>query len=344
MSVSHNLLKSCGGLFLSAALLAGCSPSGKTDPSPSTETEQTSTSEPDGTQSREERVAEAIAEMDAMFEVARSTNGDGQPAMWTLSDEDTTITLFGTVHILKPELEWRTDDFNAAFDAADKLVLELDLHSPEGQREAGKMLLAGMMDDNKTLKDVLSESDYKIVADAAQDVGFPMAALDSMEPWFAALSISQVQWAKDGFDPSSGVEQILIKDAQAQDKAFGFLETIDIQIGVFDNLSQEAQIDLLVDGVMTLDVAGDLLDNLVDEWADGDVTGLGVIAANPEAAGGDEFYDALFKTRNTAWVPQIEAMLDEPGNILVAVGAGHLAGPDSVILMLREKGYTVEGP
>ena len=57
--------------------------------------------------------------------------------------------------------------------------------------------------------------------------------------------------------------------------------------------------------------------------------------------GDREFYDALFLNRNTNWVPQIEAMLDEPGNVLIAVGAGHLAGPDSVITMLESKGHTL---
>ena len=88
-----------------------------------------------------------------------------------------------------------------------------------------------------------------------------------------------------------------------------------------------------------------MLDLLVDEWADGDVTGIGALVANPEGYGfTDAAYQSLLVVRNTAWVPQIEAMLDEPGSVFIAVGAGHLAGPDSVITMLRDEGHTVEGP
>jgi uncharacterized protein YbaP (TraB family) len=88
-----------------------------------------------------------------------------------------------------------------------------------------------------------------------------------------------------------------------------------------------------------------MLDLLVAEWADGDMDGIATLVASPDASGlGDEAYEAILVRRNARWVPQIEAMLDRPGQIFIAVGAGHLAGPDSVITMLRQRGHTVEGP
>lgn len=88
-----------------------------------------------------------------------------------------------------------------------------------------------------------------------------------------------------------------------------------------------------------------MLDQLVAEWADGDVAGIGVMVASPEGVGySREAYDALLVNRNARWIPKIEAMLDSPGTVFIAVGAGHLAGPDSVIEMLRTEGYEVDGP
>jgi uncharacterized protein YbaP (TraB family) len=66
--------------------------------------------------------------------------------------------------------------------------------------------------------------------------------------------------------------------------------------------------------------------------------------SNPEMMGSDAIYNALLKSRNEDWVPKIEAMLEEPGTVLIAVGAGHLAGKDSVIQLLRADGYEVAGP
>ncbi len=326
MAKISSLLKTGAGFVAALAILANCS-SGSDAPSGDT---------------REERVAEAMKEFEAALAKADETNGPGVPAMWTLADDDTTIHIFGTVHILRPEIEWRTDAFNEAFTAADKMVFELDLHTPEGQQAIGTaMINAAMFEEGKKLSDVLTEEDLEIVKDAASGLGIPMPALQRTEPWMAALNLANAQWVKDGFNPNSGVEQVLVAEALEQEKSFGFLEDAELQAGIFDNLEMDTQIDMLVESALTLDVSGDMLDALTAEWSDGDVAGLGVIAANPDAPGSREFYDALFLNRNTAWVPQIEEMLDEPGTIMVAVGAGHLAGPDSVITMLETKGHTL---
>ena len=325
MATFSSILKTGAACAAALAILANCSPG---------------TEEPSG-ETREDRVAEAMKEFEAAIATANETNGPGVPAMWQLADEDTTIHIFGTVHILRPELDWRTDQFNATFDAADKLVFEIDLHSPEGQQAAMRMLSAGLAESGESVGDVLSEADLASVKEAADKLGVPMASLDQMDPWFAAMTLAQVQFAKDGFDANSGVEQVLVGEAQTQGKSFGYLETIDDQINVFEGLAQETQIDFLVDGLLTLDQSGKLLDKLVEEWADGDVDGLGIIAANPDAAGDEAFYNALFKNRNEKWIPQIEDMLDEPGSVFIAVGAGHMAGPDSVITMLESKGHTL---
>ena len=323
MAKIPSLFKTGAALTAAFALLANCSPGSDTS-------------------SREDRVAEAMKEFEVAIDKAKATNGPGAPAMWQLADEDTSIHIFGTVHVLKPDVEWRTEAFNEAFNAADTLVFEIDLHSPEGQQAVGRaMLSAGMWQDGQSLSEVLSAEDLAIVKEAVKKLGVPMNSLEPVEPWFAALNIANAQWMKDGFDPNSGVEMVLVKEAKSQDKSFDFLETAELQAGVFDGLEMETQVSMLVETAMTLDFSGPMLDTLTEEWADGDVEGLGIIAANPDMPGDREFYDALFLNRNTNWVPQIEAMLDEPGNVLIAVGAGHLAGPDSVITMLESKGHTL---
>lgn len=102
---------------------------------------------------------------------------------------------------------------------------------------------------------------------------------------------------------------------------------------------------MLYESALMLDESPQMLDQLVDEWADGDIAGIASLVASPDGVGfSGPVYESLLVERNRNWVPQIEAMLDEPGSVLIAVGAGHLAGPDSVITMLRDKGYQVEGP
>tara|TARA_B100000678_G_C18211284_1_gene503445 strand:+ start:361 stop:1422 length:1062 start_codon:yes stop_codon:yes gene_type:complete len=344
-----------GSVAAIALLLGACSPSApdetdegtieetatEAEPAPAAETGETDTADAER-QTREEM----LAEYDAALEEARETSGSGSPALWTLSDEDTTIHLFGTVHLMRPDVEWRTDEFSEKFDAADLIVLELDMESEEGQKAVARDFMSrGFYGDGRTLSGQLSEEDRTALEDAIAPLNLPLAALDPMEPWMAAVNLSVLQLQADGFDPNAGIEQVLIADAREDGKEFAFLETAGDQGAIFDNLPEDTQKTYLYETAIMLDETSRMLDQVIEEWSDGDVEGLGVLVANPETEGGDGVYDALFVNRNAKWVPQIEDLLDEhEGTVFVAVGAGHLAGPDSVINMLRDKGYDIEGP
>ncbi|MEL6826376.1 MAG: TraB/GumN family protein [Pseudomonadota bacterium] len=280
------------------------------------------------------------------LEKARASVGPGSPAMWTLSDDDTTIHMFGTVHLLRPELEWRSDTLDQAIAAADTIVFEVDMKSPEAQRAiATDFLQRGMFDDGRTLKDVLGDEDEAVISAAFDSIGVPIDAMNTFEPWMASVNLGVMKLVNDGYDPNSGVESVIEAEAIAADKSFGYLEQISQQTDAFDLLPEEEQISMLYETALLLDESPQMLDLLVDEWADGDIDGIANLVANPDGYGfTDAAYQALLVTRNKAWVPQIEAMLDEPGSIFIAVGAGHLAGPDSVVTMLRDKGYEIEGP
>ncbi|MEM5515367.1 TraB/GumN family protein [Henriciella sp. AS95] len=330
------------------ALLSGLAACGNDDTAPATsDPHDISASEGDDTPEAEVRrdKQDIIDEYEEALAEARTTSGSGSPALWTLSDDDTTIHMFGTVHILRPELEWRTDEFDAAFESADKLVLEIDMESEEGMRAmAQDFQKKGLYQDGRKLSTELSSTDLEALNEALKPMGIPATSFDPMEPWMAAVTLSVLQLQSDGFNPDSGVEKTLIADAREDGKTFGYLETAAFQADIFDTLPEDVQEEFLYETALALPESSQMLDQIVDEWADGDVTGLGVLVANPDTGGGEGIYDALFLERNSNWVPQIEAMLDEPGTVFIAVGAGHLAGPDSVITMLRDEGYEVEGP
>ena len=289
---------------------------------------------------------EILAGFNASLAEAQGSQGPGSPAMWRLADEDTTIHVFGTVHLLRPELEWRTDAFDEAVSSADKIVFEVDMKSPEAQRAiATDFLQRGMFEDGRTLKSVLEEDDEAVIVAAFDSIGVPIDAMNTFEPWMASINLGVMKLVSDGYDPNSGVETVIQDEAAEAGKSFGFLEKISQQTDAFDLLPEEEQISMLYETALLLDESPRMLDMLVDEWAEGDIDGIAKLVANPDGYGfTDAAYQSLLVKRNAAWVPQIEAMLDEPGSVFIAVGAGHLAGPDSVIVMLRDKGYTVEGP
>lgn len=342
--MTPTLIKS-GMAALSAALLATACQPGSLKGS---DTRATESAESETVATAPDRPSkdEMLAEFDAALEAAQATTGPGAPAMWTLSDEDTTIYLFGTVHLLRPDIEWRTDAFDMALSEADTIVFEVDMNSPEAQRAVATDFLArGMFQDGRTLKGVLADEDEAVVSAAFDSIGMPMDAMNTFEPWLASVNLGVMKLVNDGYDPAAGVESVIEAEAQAAGKSFAFLETIAQQSDAFDLLPEDEQIALLYETAILLDESPKMLDLLVSEWAEGDVEGMSVLVASPDGVGfTDAAYQSLLVNRNRNWVPQIEAMLDAPGTVLIAVGAGHLAGPDSVIKMLREAGYTVEGP
>jgi len=161
----------------------------------------------------------------------------------------------------------------------------------------------------------------------------------------ASVNLGVLKMMNDGHDPRAGVESVIATEAKAAGKSVVYLETLSQQTDAFDLLPEKEQINMLYGTALLLDESPQLFDILVDEWADGDVEGIAKLVANPNGFGSTEAtYQSFLVNRNAAWVPQIEAMLDEPGSVFIAVGAGHLAGKDSVITMLRDRGHKVEGP
>lgn len=289
--------------------------------------------------------AEMAATEARLIAEAEASRGAGAPAVWTLRDEDTTLYILGTVHLLRPDLEWRTAEIDAAIAAADTIVFEADTTSPDAGRELMAFFTKeGMFNDGTQLSSLLTEADKAILTEALDEVGLPLAAVEAMKPWFAAINMTNMQILAEGFDPNSGVEKMIEADAAAHGASFAYLETVEQQLGEFARMEMCAQIDFLLQSAEAVKQGTGLLDLLVAEWADGDVHGIGVLMGSPDAFGSRDAYDAMLKNRNERWVPQIAAMLDEPGTRLIAAGAGHFAGEDSVITLLREEGYEIAGP
>jgi len=286
---------------------------------------------------------DALAQMQEAFDIAASTQGDGNPAIWKMSDDDTTIYIYGTFHLLPEDLEWQTDEFNAALAASDTVYLEIDMSDPTKQQEmAVEMFKRAMFSDGNSLETVMTEKQYEAFYESLEPLNISEGSIDGMKPWFASLQIQIKQMVNDGFDPNKGVEMIIIEKATQNGAEFGYFETIFDQLDALSAGSMEDQIEGLLFGAQSLDQMADMTHSLMAEWADGDTVGLDVLMGDADLFGSQESYDAMIVNRNQKWIPQIEAILDDPGTKFVAVGAGHLAGPDSVLKMLEAKGYTIE--
>lgn len=256
------------------------------------------------------------------------------PALWKVSDEDTTVYLFGTIHILPKETEWMTPMIANALSSSDVMVTEVLMAEMDDAAMQQKMMQVGMLPAGQTLRGLLTADQKATYEGALQKLGLPAAAFDQMKPWMAAMTLSILPLIQQGYDPESGVEKML--EAQAGDIDRAALETVDYQIGVFDGMPQDAQIEYLVETAEQADNIKAMIDSMIAEWVVGDADGLAEIM-NEGLDGDSVLAERLLYTRNGNWAEWIDERLDEPGTVFVAVGAGHLAGSNSVQDKLAER-------
>lgn len=263
---------------------------------------------------------------------------DVDPALWVVKDEDTTIYLFGTVHILKPGLSWFDEGVKTAFDASDRLVLEM-VEPPAAETQALFSKLA-IDTSGKTLRSKMTDSDRPIYEAALGKIGLPAEALDPLDPWAAAVTISVVAMQKQGFDINSGAEKQLTAAAKAVSKPIGGVETIEYQLGIFDNMPESEQVRFLIESAKVIDNSEQMMDRMVALWGTPDPEGLGRLMN--EGLTSRALYDALLTRRNANWAKWIDEQMEKPGTTFMAVGAGHLAGPTSVQALLPAYGLSAE--
>lgn len=262
---------------------------------------------------------------------------DADPALWVLKDADTTIYLFGTIHVLKPGLSWFDDGVKKAFDESSMLVLELpDIDDPNNAAIATKLATDT---SGKPLTAKLTPAERDAYTKALATLGIPPAAFENYKPWFTAVTLGLIPLLKMGYDPNSGAEKTLLAAAKASKKRVSGFETTPQQLGFFDSLPEQVQIKYLDSTVTDLPKAGEQLNTMVSSWAKGDPDALAA-TLNEGIDRTPELYKVLLADRNKRWATVLKSMLDQPGTVFVAVGAGHLAGKDSVQAQLKRLGLT----
>jgi uncharacterized protein YbaP (TraB family) len=280
----------------------------------------------------------ALADNHAATETAAApaTTGTG-PALWKVADEDTTIYLFGTVHVLPKELEWYDATIATALKGSDMIVTEIKMDKASEAELQELSMKLGLLPPGTTLRSLLTPEQTAAYEAGLAKLGAPPEAFDPVKPWLAGLTLSLLPLMQQGYDPNSGVEKILL--AKAGTKPQGALETAEFQLGIFDNMPTEAQVAFMMEAVEGMDEIKPMLDRMVAEWAEGDAAELANIMnegmTDPAVA------EALLYSRNANWAEWIDTRLDEPGTVFIAVGAGHLAGAKSVQDYLAQKGITV---
>jgi len=269
--------------------------------------------------------------------LACRAHADGA-AVWAISGEKNTVYLAGSVHALPRENSGIPPELDLAYRAADALVMEVDLDDMNPLEAVQFIAAKGTLPADKTLADVMGAEDYADVSSLAASVDLPEMAIARLEPWAAAMVLTQFALAKRGYDPQLGIEMQLADRARADGKQIEGLESIIDQLGIFDARSPGEQSEFLRDAVKDVPKLDEDLGRLIRAWRSGDLRAL-EREMQAERARAPGLYDELLGNRNRKWLPQIEALLDDDRNYLIVVGTLHFVGGDGLLALLRKSGH-----
>jgi len=271
--------------------------------------------------------------------------------MFTVHGSKGTVYLFGSVHVLPPNVNWKYPALMAAMQRSDTFVFEVPLdHWDQDVKTAQTvqkeiMDAHGMLPPGESLRHQLPADMVPKYDAVIATLGISPGYIDRLQPWLAAMVLETAGFFQSDARAMNGVDVNVYAMAQDMHKQTQGLETLEDQLKMISSQEQMYGMDQLDHTItaMSGDPKAANFDSIFAAWERGDVDAIARLSEH-ELGRHPDIQKALLQDRNTRWVGELEAMLAEPHVYFVTVGAAHLAGPEGVPAQLRAAGYKVDGP
>jgi len=285
----------------------------------------------------------ALLALVAALWLGAAASAHAKPPVWIVRSGQSTLVLFGSIHLLPAGLDWRPDALNDALASADELWFELPITPASGAEAAAASLKRGELPKSRRLSGLMREDELGRLFRAAIALHCAPEAIDQMQPWMAELTLSVAADARSGADASSGGEDQVQAQAPPTVRRRNF-ETAVQQIEFLAGAPVKDQLASLNLTVGEIVDDPDTYRRVVDEWMASDLASLKRDANDPLQRVSPRLYERLIVERNRRWADRLARRLRSPGKVVVVVGIGHMIGPDGVPALLRARGLSVDGP
>ncbi len=274
-------------------------------------------------------------------ETPTQTAQSGPAFLWSVKSSQNTVYLLGSVHLLQAKDYPLPAALDAAYEDAEKLIFEIDLKEAKSPDAQQMILKKATAEQGQTLQSTLNPDTYQLAEEKAKELGLPIQAMASFEPWFFSLTLLTAKLGQLGFQAKYGVDQHYYERAQKDGKEILALETIAEQISLFDNLKPSDQDEYVRQTLVELDTLSNSMTDIVSAWKSGNPSTLENLLFESF-----ERYPKMrvkfFDERNQNWMKTLVPLLQKQDDYLVIVGAGHLVGENNVLQLLKEKGYSAD--
>jgi uncharacterized protein YbaP (TraB family) len=262
--------------------------------------------------------------------------------LYVVRDADSTMYLYGTVHVRPRGADWGNDRVRAALDESGEIWTEL-LMNPQADQQAQVLALQlGRAEAGQPLSSWLTPEENAALNAVTTRLGMPQGALEGYKPWLAALTLTVLPLVQAGYDPDSGVDRSIDAYGDNANKTMRALETAEQQLNLFANLGPDAQREMLQEAITESESLTAMIDEMSAAWERGDERALEQSVIEDTRLEYPELYQMLFVDRNNAWMTELTREMEGSGVDFIAVGAGHIIGRDGLVAQFRARGYRVQ--
>lgn len=263
-----------------------------------------------------------------------------QTSIWKVSKNGSELYLGGSVHILRPGDFPLPAEYDSAFEKAEKIVFEADIAKLENPETGQLIIQKGMLEESKTLKDVLSEEVYNELKTAALQISLPIDNMARLKPSMVILTLAFMKLQQLGVS-SEGIDKFFYSKSVLHDKEVSFLETINEQIELLVNMGMGKEDEFIRYSLKDFDRIEKEFVQIIASWRNG-TSKVMKKQLNEMKSEFPEIYKSMMIERNNNWLPQIENYLSDEKVEFVLVGALHLHGSDGLLNKLKKHGYAVK--
>ncbi|MDR1545950.1 MAG: TraB/GumN family protein [Deltaproteobacteria bacterium] len=265
--------------------------------------------------------------------------------LWTIEALDgRRLHLLGSIHVASESFYPLNRTINEIFENSKELIVEVDVTRTDEALKASKFIKKGVYFDGRTLWDDLDAEMTTLLEAKLVDSVFDKQSVSFMKPWLTALTLEIDIIKRLGYDEKLGVDIHFLERAKAKGLPINELETLEEQISLFTNMSENESILMLKSVLMDEETTKDI-EELTKAWRDGDVDGFYDVyfrnyIRNPDLM---PLMDRLIHDRNFLMFERLKPFFRPRGQEAFAVaGSAHLVGPDGLPALFEKNGYRVE--
>ena len=260
-----------------------------------------------------------------------------KPFLWELSKGDKTVTLFGSLHVGKPDFYPIPELVQKRFDDAKVLAVEADVTVPETQQACSKMAAT-----SEKLETILSADDYAALLGYVRAAGIPDTAIEGRKLWLVNLVLVGIELGQLGVDFSSGLDVAFLRDAKRVKK-----QVVEVEGGQKQCAALAGATTAETTAAMTRFLASvrqNRMERRLAEMVDAYRTGNGpslirvVSEEFGDSAEGIAARRRVFDDRHPAMAEAIDGYFKQADRHFVVIGVGHMFGDNSLLDALAKRG------